>query len=341
MSAPRDIVVKCLGYGIELARIVCEELQERGCDCILLSGGIDSSFITSSYANARRDLKVITVAYDDSSPDLSYAIYVCKSLGLKHLVHFPSSSEVVTCEEIVLRTMRTIDPIEVACDIPTCIGLLQAINSGCSCVATGDGGDELFFGYDFLLNKTHDELNNWLSRMLTKESFPSEKLGEVLGIQVVAALFTSKVKEFSKKVPTECKIGLFKNRVWGKLLLRLYLDYRGLGRIAWRGKVPILVGSGFEKLLDIWRERVTFEEALKLHRDYKINFPSYSHVYLFKKLLEYGIEIPPMCKEADRRCPICGRCMRDGFCSFCGTCIGEGGSTMYYSDELKEKLLGR
>jgi len=328
----------CLEYGIELAKIVRKELQSRACDCMLLSGGIDTSFIASSYVTARRNLRAITVVYDASSPDLEYAVYVAEFLGLKHLVHYPSLNEIVACEEIVLRTMRTMDPIEVACDIPTCIGILQAKKLECTHVATGDGGDELFFGYSFLLNKTRKELSEWLNKILVKELFPSEKIGKTLNIPVTAALFTPKVKEFSKKVPVKCKIGFFKNRIWGKLLLRLYLDYRGLEKVAWREKVPVITGSGFEKILNVWKEKVTFKEALKLYRNYNINFPSYPHVYLFKKLLEYGIKTPPICREEDKRCPICGRCMRNGFCNFCGASISEKGVIIHYSDELKDEL---
>jgi len=189
----------CLEYGIELAKIVRKELQSRACDCILLSGGIDTSFVASSYVTAKRNLRAITVVYDASSPDLEYAVYVAEFLGLKHLVHYPSLNEIVACEEIVLRTMRTMDPIEVACDMPACIGMLQAKKLECTHVATGDGGDELFFGYSFLLNKTRKELSEWLNKMLAKELFPSEKIGKTLNIPVTAVLFTPKVKEFSKK----------------------------------------------------------------------------------------------------------------------------------------------
>ena len=197
----------CLGYGVELAMLVCDELLGRGCDCVLLSGGVDTSFVTSSYVGVFRGLKVVTVVYDSDALDLEYATYVAKLLGLSHVVHTPSLDEIAMCEEIVLRTMKTIDPIEVACDIPTCIGLLIAKKLGCSYVATGDGGDELFFGYSFLLNKNSYELEEWFKKILAKEKFPSEKLGKELNIPVVAALFTQRIKEFSKKVPIECKIG--------------------------------------------------------------------------------------------------------------------------------------
>lgn len=332
--------MNCDEYGVELSKTVSKEIYDKECNCILLSGGIDTSFVASSYVNNyEKSLKTITIIYDKDSPDIEYTKYISDSLGLDGTIYRPSDEDISICEEFVLKAFKTIDPIEVVCDIPLCIGIKLAKEMGCKCIATGDGGDELFYGYDFLLNKDINYLNRWMENMLEKTEFSSQVMGKELGLNVIASLFTYDVKNFSLKIPLKCKISYYNGVKWGKLILRQYLNKRGLKRIAWRKKTPILYGSNFSRLLDIWRSSVTLDMAINYYNKYYIKFPSYPHVYLFDKLLQYGIEFPPKCIDDKLQCPICGRCMYKGFCSFCGSSILDENVVSHYSDELFNEFI--
>lgn len=325
--------MECLGYGEELSRIVGYDLLESGCDYILASGGVDTSFVATSVRELGLRPRAITVALGGWSPDLPYSKILCDKLGLRHeLVTKPQTRELVVCEEVVLRTLRTIDPVEVACDIPVCIGL-RAASPG-SCVATGDGGDELFLGYDFLLEKSSEYLNRWLEKVLRKDYFSSELLGREMGVGVKAALFTNPVKKYSTKVPMGCRVGVHGGRRWGKLLLRLLLDNKGLREIAWRKKTPVLYGSGADELIKTWYLKARRVYSSDDARRSGLRFPSYPHYYLYKRMIELGIDPPPECHDPGRRCRVCGRCVSNGFCRFCGSSETEGGLVSHYSDEL-------
>ena len=331
--------MNCVDRSIELAKIVSKKIYEKECDCILLSGGIDTSFVASSYVNNYKEkLRAITIVYDKDSPDIKYTKYVSRLLELDNTIYYPSSEDIYACEEFVLKVFKTIDPIEAVCDIPICIGIKLAMKMKCNCIATGDGGDELFYGYNFLLDKDIKYLDGWMMNMLEKTEFSSQIMGRELGLDVVASLFTHDIKNFSLRIPVECKIGYHDKVKWGKLILRQYLDEHGLKKVAWRRKTPILYGSNFSKLLDVWREKVTLDIALNYYNKYHIKFPSYPHVYLFDKLIQYNIKLPPICTDSKLRCPICGRCMHKKFCNFCGSSILEGEKISHYSDELFGKL---
>ncbi len=327
----------CIKYSRRLAKLVAQSFLEEKCDCLLLSGGIDTSFTALSLALHGVRPKAVTVLYDDGSPDNRYARIIVEKLGLKHVVVTASDELVGDCLRKVLRVFKTIDPVEVVCDIPLCIGLTVALREGCKCVMTGDGGDELFFGYSFLLDENHGYLEEWVKRVIGKR-FSSEIMGEYLGLKVVPAFYSSKVKEYSRQIPFSCRIRKSGKRIWGKYLLRIFLDEHGLSEIAWREKTPVNIGSGFNILLSQWARRMSFNTVLRLYRESFIHFPSKPHAYLYLKLIEEGIRPPDKCANPRKACPICGRCMVDDHCSFCGASIGRDGRVMVYSDELYHRL---
>jgi asparagine synthase (glutamine-hydrolysing) len=331
---------QCYKHGARLSHLIGQDAVKLGYDSLLVSGGVDTSFVALSVKNSLGEnapIIAFTVALSPDSRDLYYSRLLCNKLGLRHeVILYPGEREVLECEEIVLRTLKTIDPIEAACDIPACIGIRRSVEAGFDNIATGDGGDELFLGYDFLLDRSKEELDLWISRVLEKTRFSSEIIGEALGARVTAALFTEPVKDYSLRIPLDCKIGSYEGRRWGKLLLRLFLDRNGLGEIAWREKTPILYGSGADKLIERWsleaRKTYSREEANRTG----IRFPSYPHYYLYRRLLELGIELPPECDEPSRKCVVCGRRMESGFCRFCGSSKTSSGLVSHYSDELWE-----
>ena len=331
---------KCLEYAEKLSTIVAEDAQEHKCDCLLLSGGIDTSFIASSLDLNGLKPKAITVVFNKENSDHKFSKIISKKLGLPHKILYSSIENADQYLKIILNITRSINPIEVVCDLPTYIGLEYALEHGCKCVLTGDGGDELFLGYSFLLNLTVDKLEEWLKHIMKKAYFPAVKISKYIGLETVPGFFTKKVKIFSGDIPLECRINNYNGSRWGKFLLRLFLAEHGLNEIAWRGKTPINIGSGFNILLDEWSKRIKFNEILKLYHQSEIYFPSRVHAYLYRKMLEYDIKIPVKCSGYDKACPICGRCMYDNHCNFCGASLLDGSLVYAYSDETLNKLRG-
>ncbi len=312
----------CMEYARELSSIVSREASR--CDCTLLSGGIDTTFVVLSHPRKTR-LTAITV--DLGGPDAYYARLVASRLGLRHILRSPGIESFARAVDKVVEMLRIIDPVEVAADAVHIISLETAGSEGCRCVLTGDGGDELFLGYDFLLGLPESKIREWLDRVIASAWLPTVWIGRKLGLEVVAPLYSDEAKELVKHLPLDCLID--RSRGYGKLLLRALIAYAGLEEVAWRRKDPVTRGSGSLRLLKQLAESSSIPEE-PARRILGFKPPSRPHLYLAWRLISRAT-LPPLCPEASRRCPVCGRCLNRGFCKFCGTYIDEGGVTSHYT----------
>lgn len=311
----------------------------RGCDCVLFSGGIDTTFVASAAAEAGMRPRLITVELPGGA-DAPFASAAASRLGLELLRAPTDSLRVRRCVQRAISVTMSIDPIEVAADVAACLGLEAAREAGCGCAATGDGGDELFLGYPFLLDYDEHGVDAWYSRVLTGARFASRDLGYLIGIGVELPLYTDHARKVALEAPLGCKVGLIAGRKYGKLLMRRRLERLGLGDVAWRDKVPVTEGSGAASLIAEWSSGVSVREALELSRRAGVRFPSRAHAHLYLEMEDLGLERPGTCSDPSRRCPTCGSCMERGFCRFCGTYVGGGGTVSHYSDDLWKELGG-
>ena len=341
---------ECTKLGEELAQIVAEAVMEEGCDCLLYSGGIDTSFVLAAGREAGWMPRLVSTLFPGAA-DREFVLSTVEREGLDHVVFLasPGSPGVEACLERVLRVLKMIDPVEVAAGVASCLALELARRVGCRCIATGDAGDELFYGYDFLLDKNEEYLGGWLSWVLGKASYSSKPIGESLGLRVLHPLNTREAKKLAVEAPTRCKIGVSpRGERVGKLLMRCYLESRGWGEVAWRPKTPITRGSGVDALFAHWSSQAGLGEALEACRRDGIVLPSLSHVYLYRRYRSLGLPLPPRCPEETRGCPFCGACMTDrGYCRFCGAVVLGGGEVSFHGggapilDEVRRSCGGR
>ncbi len=322
----------CIKWGAALSRAVANGILREGIinACIILSGGIDSTFTALSVEGQVR-LHGVTVLTGPSAPDADYAREAVSATGIPHTTVVLTDCLAGECVDTVIKALKTIDPIEVACDVPLVAALRACRRLGYSVAITGDGGDELFIGYSFLFRRGVDGVRDWLKYAITSAKFSSVPLGRRLGVRVVTGLYTKPVKRLSRVIPIECRVREVGGRVWGKLLMREYLSMQGLPKVAWRRKTPLLQGSGTQELLRAWASRVGRGEAEELSTKYGIKLPSLPHAYLLRRLVELGLSPPPKCPDPSRRCPTCGACLEGRFCSFCGTYVGRDGVAYHYS----------
>jgi len=298
-------------------------------NCILLSGGVNSSFIASIHRK-KKELTAFTVDFAlGKNRDRYYAEYIVRRCKIgNHIVITPTADELEEAIEWVIKEYRTIDPLEIAQDAVHYIVLKAAKEHGCNAVLTGDGGDEMFAGNPSLFSLSDGKIRKWLLRNAKKARLPTVEIGNKLGVPVVTPLYSNIAKIVAVYAPIYCFVD--KQKKVDRLMLRNHLEIFDLIAVARRRKVPVYEGSGaflaIKKLSNKYRKK----ELLKGLKRY-IGFRPKSKVqaYLAHKMKELRVKPPPLCWDEHIRCPVCGRCVRKGFCKFCGAHVTKNGEAVY------------
>ena len=312
----------CLRYALEIGQTVARLMEDHDCDCILLSGGVDTGFLVVASHLYGMGLERAYTVVEGGGRDYGLASSLASLLGLRHYIVVLNKSIVLPVLDFVLSVLRVADPVEIAGATSIALGLIHAKNDGCKCVVTGDGGDELFLGYEFLLDKSQDELLAWRERMVKGGAFfNSRPLASNLGLRVCMPLYHETVRDYSLRVPLECLIGEApRNGRVGKLLLRLFLEHAGFSEHAWQEKRPVTSGSGILGFLESLASDAEIVEGWE---------PSRLHAFLLARMKDLGIAYPGPCTDESRRCPICSRCLLGNRCPFCGAYIGGDRISVY------------
>lgn len=114
---------------------------------VLLSGGIDSSFVAATAQSlSSSQIQTFTIGFREQDHDEStYAKSIANALGTKHSEWFISPTEVLN---VVPNLAHCYDePFSDSSQIPTFLAY-QLAGGSTKVVVTGDGGDELFGGYN-------------------------------------------------------------------------------------------------------------------------------------------------------------------------------------------------
>ena len=112
---------------------------------IFLSGGIDSSIITYFASKYNSDIKTFTIGFEENSFDESEkATVVANQLKVKNYNFVLNKNDLIEIDKIIYSYG---EPLADTSIIPTYFLSKYAKDEVKVCL-TGDGGDEMFFGYD-------------------------------------------------------------------------------------------------------------------------------------------------------------------------------------------------
>jgi len=288
-------------------------VDEARADGLLLSGGLDSSILAS--LNSR--VSAFTVTLEPHGEDSQYAEILTRTIHVKYHHRMIGIEEALDAIPSVIGILKSFDPA-IPNDIATYFGLKLAKEQGARNVMTGDGSDELFAGYSFMLDLT--DLEAYIQRLSGRMRFSSNALGQKMGIEIKQPYLSGEMIELASKIPRDLKIRTEGKKKWGKWILRKAFEDFLPPNIIWQNKRPLEYGSGTTRLRRIISEKISDQEFEEKSRAYSLRFMSKEHLFYYQIYREVIGEIPAP-KAGQAACAGCGAGIEKeaNHCRTCGT----------------------
>jgi len=304
----------------ELRDALTASVKRNLSNAVLLSGGLDSS-ILASIASKFVKLTGITVTYNNA-PDLQFAKTIAEKHSIKHLIKHLTTHDLEDAVKKVIMIMHSFDPMEVRNTAVLYSSISTLKQNGFTSVMTGDGGDELFAGYNYLLRLDEKKLNDELNRLWKIMHFSSTVIGQELGVSVKCPYLDREFIEVAKLIPVSLKVREQNGTRLGKWILRACFQDGITTDIAWRTKMPLEQGSGTSVLTQHFNSSTSddnFNSKVKhyaQHDSVKVRNKEHLHYYeVYKEFFD-----PPKESDCEFRCPDCHGCVKKDsrFCNTCG-----------------------
>ena len=301
-------------------RILTNAVNECKSDWIALSGGLDSSIL----AHLRKDQKPQTmtiITKDFLGTDLTFAQIIAKHLGLNLSLIQVSMEEVLDSINETIKILGNYNDIEIRNSIVPYIYLTTLKKKGVDSVITGDGADEVFAGYNFLLKKSDEEIGEELKRIKKIMHFPSKDIARSLNMKVETPFLNEELIKFSDDIEISEKINAKDGEKFGKWILRETFEKYLPNNITWREKSPMQDGSGTNNLTGLFNTIITDD----IFTQKKTRILEEDGVYIRTKESLHYYECfrktnSVKKSNSDNRCPDCDYeiAPNSRFCRMCG-----------------------
>ena len=283
------------------------------------SGGLDSTIL--AFLLKSRNPKCITIiAKDYTANDLTYCQLAAKELNLDFYMRTFHITQILEAVEETIKILGNFNDIEIRNNVVPYFTIKEIKNSGYRKIITGDGADEIFAGYNFLLEKSDNELRKDLMRLAKIMHFPSQKIGKFLGVTVESPFCHPKVIEFARKLDTSQLVNIHNNKKYGKFILRKAFDGKIPSQIVWRVKSPMQEGAGTGNLTNFFEGVIPDEAFLKriekIKQDDDIIIRTKESLFYYETFKKYHrVKV-----HSENSCPDCHHKLEENskFCRMCG-----------------------
>ena len=306
-------------FSFELFEKLGKACNQCSSDTISLSGGLDSTII-AYYLKDKKPKSIAVVAKDFEASDLVFCQLVAKEFELPLSLLNVETSEILEAIENTILILKNFNDIEIRNNVVMYLALKWAKENGSGGIITGDGADELFAGYSFLINKNEEELEQELKRVFSVMHFPTQKIGESLGVKVESPFLNKEMIDLALQIPPTLKVKEHLGKKYGKWILRKTFEQKIPNKVVWRQKSPMQDGSGTCHLTKLFDNMITDadfvqkKEKIKDESDIKIRTKESMHYFeIFKN--HFGIPK----KALETGCPFCHSSTENSkFCRMCG-----------------------
>ena len=287
---------------------------------IALSGGLDSSILAHFFKKTNPE-GIAIISEDFVSTDLTYCQTISKEAGIPLTIHNVTTSTILEAVENTIKILKNFNDIEIRNNVVMYLAIKWAKENNKKSIITGDGADELFAGYNFLVNKSEKELESEIKRVCKVMHFPTQKIGKALGIKIESPFLNEKIIEIANQIPVNLKVKEENSTRYGKWILRKTFEKHLPAQIVWRKKSPMQEGAGTVGLTNLFESIISeekyVEKKLTVEKEDEVVIRSRESMYyyeIFKKA--YG---SPVENSTQQKCPYCKHVVNDSkFCRMCG-----------------------
>jgi len=271
--------------------------REVGC---LLSGGLDSSLISSLVASMCEDPKLLkTFAVGmEGSPDLEYAKKVAKHIGSDHHSIQLDKQCFLDAIDTVIYNIESYDTTTVRASVGNyLVSKYIRENTEVKVVFNGDGADEVCMGYVYNINAPsasdfHTENHRLLKEIYFFDVLRSDRSISSNGLEARTPFLDKDFTEFYMSIPPEMK--MFGEDKPEKYLLRKSFEGENLlpDEVLWRSKcafsdgVSSIKNSWHKTLKDFIDSQISDEEFEKEKDRFISCKPVLKESYFYRKIYE-------------------------------------------------------
>jgi len=306
----------------EIYTILEKVISQSKASWISLSGGLDSSII-GHFMKDKNPNSLTIIAKDFVGDDLTYSQIISKHLDIPLEISYVSTEQILDGIKNTIKILKNFNDIEIRNSVVMYMSLETLHKRNVKTVLTGDGADEIFAGYNFLLNKSTEELEEELKRIRKVMHFSSQEIAKTFGIKIESPFLDKRVIEFADTIPISMMVNNKNEKVFGKWILRKAFEEYLPKSIVWREKSPMQDGAGTVGLSDLFESIISDElfakkaEKIKTEDDVIIRSKESLHYY---EIFKENFEIPEKPDTGKNYCPDCNSKIGENskFCRMCG-----------------------
>ena len=305
-----------------LYSILEEVISNCKSNWISLSGGLDSSII-SHFIKNRNPNSLAIITKDFLGADLTYSQIISKHLNIPLEICYVSTAQILDGIKNTIKILKNFNDIEIRNAVVMYLSLEELYKKNVKTVLTGDGADEIFAGYNFLLDKPKDEINDELKRIKKIMHFSSQEIAKTFGIEVESPFLNNRVIDFADSISVSMKVNNKHEKVFGKWILRKTFETHLPESIVWREKSPMQDGAGTVGLTKLFESIISDEifskKIEKIKKDDGVTIRSKESLHYYEIFRE-KFDSPMRTNSNQNVCNDCGSEIKKNakFCRMCG-----------------------
>ena len=267
---------------------------------VLLSGGLDSSLISSITARLLKEqgkkLHSFSVGLDENAPDVIAAKKVAEFIGTEHhTINFTFEEGLKIINKLIWH-LETYDITSIRASTPMYIMSKYITEIGIKVVLSGEGSDEIFGGYLYFHNAPSDvefqkETIRRVQLLSTADCLRADKSTMAWALEARVPFLDRHFLDVAMKIdPTYKRPDLHSGKMEKYIIRKAFDDLENPwlpNDILWRQKEQFSDGVGYswiDQLVEYCAKQVTDEEMNQAESLFPINTPTTKEAMYMRKI---------------------------------------------------------